>query len=836
MDVRGRPDRSGVLSRPDRSGVRSLKLGSRTTDLIEDIHRQHRRRILKRAAQFTALVLALLFVGVAFKVVADRRARSQALDKAHQHYVGGTVADLEEAVEVLAHSLEVAPEHEATRSVHALMLAHLWTEFGSGGDEARRTLDALSLDTPTGSLASAFMAFAEGDLETARARLDAAGEVPDDVFFEGERLWLTGMLTVATRADDEPALRDAIASIEAYLAHTRSVAHQRVHALLLLLAGDHDEALRELEQARKTSRRHMGLAADEAYYNAYLHQELAGVASVADQLLATPAAELSPRDRAHVLLARAVVHMRSGETPDGLSLLDEAWGGLAEWNVMARELALQTALEGADDTRVEAWIEQTTLPKERADAYRAWARLVRGDVMTALEELARLPQDDPWVGYLQALALVEQLRFQEAQAWVQRAQRIMPGRNELDVAQARVELRVGDETLGLGKLAALAEEEPYAPRAWTGLGEAHLLQKGEVDERKAKKAFEKAVQREPAPAEALLQLARLSDARRKVDPEAERQALELMEQAAKANPYLPRYREALAVYAMELGYDARARELMRALTDVPGVTAATVLALAELEIESRAEEAVIEGLFERAAALGGDGARLERLRAKLLLTKGTREDAAAAAEKLEALLDADPADVETRVLHARALLQAFDRKGAESVVRKGFSTIPENRHGRLHLAWAEIENRTGKRKAAAPRARSAWLRMLEEDRPARELLSAADLATRLWVRQQQNRVALTIAKQLTSRLAFHGDAWTIRAQTELSIGEAGSARESAERAIDLDKDNPRAHAILGHALLRFGHKDRARESYERAIELAVGTSEEKDYRDNLRRL
>jgi predicted Zn-dependent protease len=828
MDVRGRPDRSGI---------RRLKIGSRGGDLIEDIHRQHRRRILKRAAQFTALVLALLAAGFAFKVMADRRARSQALEKAQQHFVGGTVSDVRAAVDVLGRSLQADPNHGVTQATHALMRAHLWTEFGSDESEAREAVEALSQRSPTAALAAAYIAFGDGDLDAARSRLEAIDELEDDSFFEAERLWLTGMLTAAMQADDEAALAAAIAGIDELVrGGTGGVAHRRVHALLLLLAGDDEKALTELGEARKASRSHMGLAADEAYYNAYLHQELAGVASVADQLLATPNAELSPRDRAHVLLARAVVHVRSGETSEGLSMLDEAWPGLAEWSAMARELAIQTALEAADDTRFEAWLEQTPLPASRADTYRAWAKLVRGDVMTALENLASLPQDDPWVAFLQALALVEQHRFEEAQAWVQRVQKIMPGRDEIDVAAARIELRLGDEKLALSKLAALAEEEPYAPRAYTGLGEAYLLQKEDVEERKAKKAFEKAIDREAAPAEAMLQLAKLLDARRKVDPEAERQALELMEKAAKANPYLPRYSEALALYSMELGYEARARELLAKLKDVPGVSSETVLALVELEIAGDFDDAQIEALLERGAALGAKPLDVERLRARHLMSKGTKEDAAAAEDKLAALLDEHPADVETRVLYARALLTRFDRKTAESAIRKGFSTTPDDRHGRLYLAWADLENRTGKRKTAAPRARSAWLKMLEEDRPARELLTAADLATRLWVRQQQNRVALTIAKQLTSRLAFHGDAWTIRAQTELAVSEAAAARESAERAIDLDKDNPRAHAILGHALLRFGYKDRARESYERAIELVVGTSDEKEYRDNLRRL
>ena len=127
-------------------------------------------------------------------------------------------------------------------------------------------------------------------------------------------------------------------------------------------------------------------------------------------------------------------------------------------------------------------------------------------------------------------------------------------------------------------------------------------------------------------------------------------------------------------------------------------------------------------------------------------------------------------------------------------------------------------------------------RILDEARPASELLVAADLATKLWVRQENERIAIAIAEQLTTRLPYHAEAWTIRARTELATGEAASARSSSERAIELDPDNPRAHEIRGHCLLRFGQKDKARAAYERAVELVAGTRAEKDYRENLRRL
>ena len=60
----------------DRTGFPGLRVATGGGDLIEDIHRQQRRRVLKRAAQLTALAIALLLVGVAIKIIMDRRARA----------------------------------------------------------------------------------------------------------------------------------------------------------------------------------------------------------------------------------------------------------------------------------------------------------------------------------------------------------------------------------------------------------------------------------------------------------------------------------------------------------------------------------------------------------------------------------------------------------------------------------------------------------------------------------------------------------------------------------------------------------------------------------------
>jgi Flp pilus assembly protein TadD len=93
-----------------------------------------------------------------------------------------------------------------------------------------------------------------------------------------------------------------------------------------------------------------------------------------------------------------------------------------------------------------------------------------------------------------------------------------------------------------------------------------------------------------------------------------------------------------------------------------------------------------------------------------------------------------------------------------------------------------------------------------------------------------------VARELTDAVPFHSDAWAVRAGVQLKAADAADARASAEKALELDPESPRAHELLGHALLRFGYKDKAREAYEKAIELAAGTPFERELKANLERL
>lgn len=812
-------------------------------DLIGDIQRQNRRRILKRAAQITALGLALLLAGLGIKHLADQRDRDSVIERVEGQYVQGTVADLVGAVELAELGLERHPDHVPLRGARALMRAHLWAEFGAE-EEAAQTAVASLQPSPAKTIAEGMLAFAAGDLDAAAGALDVGlGESPS-TFETLELDWLRGMVAAARAESDPQGLAETTGALgERVEAGDAGTALRRVHAYLLLLSGRSQEALSMLAQAREQARSHYGLAADEALFNAHLHQELGGVASVAEQLLAMPPEALSPRDRAHAALSRAVAHVAEGEPEDALSQLDDAWPNLSSWNMLARRLAVQTALDAGDTSRYEDWLEASAFTKDEKKIYAAWATLIGGDVMKALSQLEKAPQAHPWVALLQALALVEQNRWQEAKPWVDRAGKMLPGRHDLEVAAARVDLRLGDKALALRRLEALAEQEAHAPRAFTGLGEAHLLQDGKPEDaskrdKKAKRALEKAIDRESVPAEAQYLLSGIWHRRRMTDPQAEKKALELLRDAAKTNPTLPRYRVALARYLADVGYTREALERMDALQGEVGVGWPFTLRHVRLLIEQGGalDEDKVERLLKDAEEAGADALALRKERARLALRGGSKEQLATARTELEAVIAARPADTDAHVLLAMTLLKQFDRKGADAVARRAVATVPEGDVGLLRIARAKISARVGRTVQAAPMARSAWGAMLASDTTTTaELLDAGALTTRLWTRNKKDAVALRVARELTERVGYHAEAWIIRARTELAANEASEARSSAKKALELDPESPGAHEIHGHTLLRFGDKSGAKKAYEKAIALA-DSGDKASYRENLGRL
>ena len=825
---------------------------SQPRDLIGDIHAQQRRKLFRRVALVVALFVVLLLIGIAVKLLAARHDRDECLDKATQGFALGTSADLEAVVETLDQCLTRHEGDPLLLGAEALTRAQLLAEFGMDPDGAHAAvtrLDGAEHPTHDGELARVMIALDDGDLALARERLSAATSMDRKLSIAPNHdVWVGGMLAIA---DPEADLDAAIDQVSAAVQSDPSISVRRLLAALHMHAGDEQAAIEELTRAREQSVTHYGLAADDALYNALLRQKLTGVADVADQLLGG-GFEIAPRDRAHALLARGVVRVQSGEVEEGMKLVAEAWEVLPGWDKLSRTLALEMAMEAGDGARARKWIDEAGLRAPESDIYEAWVKLVEGDVMEALADLAKLPQEHPHVALLQGLALVEQNRWAEAQPWLDRADKLIPGRIDVEVARARVEARTGDPEAARRKLEALAEEEPFAPRAWTGLGESNLaVAYRDVDSskpvgeqkpdaaalREARRAFKKAVETERHPAEAYLQLAELTDLKRLDDPKLADEVLGLLGKAVAANEKLPRYAEREALYLAEIGRRKPAMAKLEGLLDRAGISWMVPATLARLTLE-RLEFDEIAALPEgfddwvaKAKDRGAPSRDVDLLEARAALT---REQADAAVTKLEPLIAADPKDLDARVYYVRALMEQRDRDTALVEVKRGLSAVPDERNGRLYLEWSTIMSRGGKRRQAGSYAATGWKRIRDQpDSTTHERLLAAEQAVHMLQRDAKPKPAASIGRELTELVPTHSDAWVIRANAELRTNRGSDAKASAEKAVELDEDNPRAHEILGQMWLRFGRKDRAKESFEKAVELGAGTPQEPAYRKNL---
>jgi tetratricopeptide (TPR) repeat protein len=794
---------------------------------MEEIRAERRRRVYKRVALVVAslaslgLIVWLVFSGVRRAELADVEAT------AAMHFRAGSYANLARGVALIDEAVAAGSDPTRLAPAKAVLLAQSYAEYGADSAAAEAAVAGLSSSFDK-QLAQGLLAIGHNDVESARAHHAGLAQLEASDAFAGDRAkWLEAMIRVAERTPTDPEWTAPLLTDET------PVALRRLALRLEVQNGRIEQALQGLGQARMANPNHIGLAADEVFYNAFKHEKYGGVGDVADALLAN--FDPGPRDRAHAQLARAVVHVHAGEMEPALLLLDEAWEHLGAWETEARQLALEMALSSGDAERTRRWLGEIGLPESEVAVYEAWVDLVAGDIMASLASLASLPQERPRVALLQGLALCEQARWDEARPWLERARELLPGRVDVDVALARVDAHgEGEATkMAVRKLEAVTEEEPFAPRAWTGLGEAYLAN-GSL--RKAQRALEKATKRERSPAEAYLRLGELWDGWRKDDGEAAMKALAYFEQAVETNDQYPRYRERLATYLAELGLDRRAHEQMKMLVDRDGVHWPTLLTAVRLEVErsDRLKQPVPEAVsdwIEKAVSGGAPEPAAAVERARVALSKGKVFEAE---RILLGAVEAAPTELAPRRLLALAKQRQFERDEAIKVLRRGIQALDFD--APLALEWARIEARIGTKKAPVYRARAAYHAMFEVDTPPGELLRAAITVVDIHLKREEERGALTIARNLVERIPWHSGAWLLRAEAQLKAGNTGDASRSAKQATDLDDENAAAWQLRGHCLLRFGKKDEAREAYSKAVELAKGTPRESEYRDNLRGL
>jgi tetratricopeptide (TPR) repeat protein len=788
----------------------------------------------RRARRFVALIITVVVLaaaGIAGKLAFDRYQAAALVAKAGERLHGATSAGLTEAEQDLDSALALVKGDADALTMRAVVRGHSALLYG-GDIEALATAvqeaQAAGGNTFHVRLSEAMLNLGNGEVGKAAEALAALGEAPSDSSMLGHSAWLTGLVSLAQPHERASVEASAAALAEYITADSPWVVYRRTHAELVFVSGDARTALDETVKAREAAPAELGHAVDELVYNAYLHEATKSVEANSTQLMERPE-DLQTRDIGRLHLARGLARIHAGERDGALEDLSSAWKAAPEWDVGTKQEVLTQlqSLGAADEAAdlLEGGATGIALP----EVYEASIKLSKLDSAGALEALAKLDQGHAEVGYLQALALTEQLRFEEARPWIDRAKEFFPHRVELQVADLRVTANGEDGKAAEPKLAELSDAHPHAPRVWTSLGEARMAAE---DAAGSKKAFRRALKREGRPAQAHLHLASLvdGDVHRSADTRAE--VRKHLEDAIAQNEHIPRYKAALAEHLMYVGDEAAGIELMRKIAEDPLVDPETLLDLAAYESQhvgaDKDKLGEIEKLLDRAETQGTDPFALVRERARLDIARGTPESVAKARGAVEPLIAERSDDIELRLVYLASLMAQEDYSAAAENARAGIRRNPKN-NGRLFFAWAEAERKKDNDRSAARQTLDGWDKLVAEQPSARVILDGGRLSVRLWLGLRKEDVARRVARKLTQALPNSAEAWAIRAKLEMDTKREDNGCESANSGINLEPTHHQIHAVMARCHAFSGRRAQAKAEYQKAAELAKGLPAAKRY-------
>lgn len=818
--------------------------------LVEEIHverereatrqRGDRRRKVRNGVIVVLLAtVALAAIAVGVKRVLDTRRIERALASATQPLAASSSVELEAALTLLESNLRVESDHPQTLGRIAQVRAH---QYVRGFVERETALAAANLARDAGRaegpLAAGMIAAFDGDFDQARRAYEAAPV--QDPLIAADAAWLRGVVALGHPYD--VALEEGAAErLREEFERQPWALNLRVAARLAARGGDLERALSLTERARELAPHDVGLSVDEALFKALKAEAVEGVLKLVTML--DEGGAVQGPDVARLRLAEGLARLHQGQLEEGAVALLSAWDDLPPADNDNRTHVIEGLLSSGQLDRVDALREDEHLGSQADGLFDAWADLARGESKTALARLEQMPQELPRVAHLQALALTEVYRYPEAQRWVDYARKRLPDRPDLRVAAARVAIGTQSEPdRAREELATLAEQHPWTYRVWTGLAEARLAvpQRSDAQTQEALRALERAIEREQAPAEAAYLLARHHAARIFDDPEAAAIALENYKRASQTPPRSGVHR---AAYGAFLGQVARAREAKTVLLELvddaslgpsPLIELARVVTTdASLRGTPVGEDVI--GWLDLAAQRGAEASTIELERARYELARRNPQALERGRRRLEALLIADPQNIDVRALLGRTLLALGDSRAAKVTLRAGIRRTLRVVDGRLYVVLARAELADGKKRRAASLAYKGWRKMVREPLPVGALLDTAPFVAKLWTDLGQPKAAGTIGRGLTFRAPVSPRAWVLRGEIELADERAGAACRSADKAVELDEKLPAAWALRGGCLLAIDANDKALESYERAVKLSEGTVSQKDMEAKLDR-
>lgn len=570
---------------------------------------------------------------------------------------------------------------------------------------------------------------------------------------DADGAWARGL--ASGRSLDFTAMRGAVDDLQAQ--PRRPAGATRTLAALQFSLGDVSAALATLDGLGTPA-----AAADQAFYEAWVRGTAPRQAS----------AHPVPGRRA---LLRAFAAIREADHEQAADSLADARAQLLPWDAVAVTTALRLSFVAADAPGLRAW---------SVDDSRGWSDEVRtlaasyadtlaGKADHAEARLVHLDSDAPWVAYLRGFVAAEQGRWSDAMRHSAVARRGMPGRAELEVLAAWVATYVLDAEVAHGRLVALCESAPWAPRAWTALAQAS--EAVGAPDAKILSFYERALEAEHRPSGAAAALA----ARASGD-----EALHLWTMASELEPAATRHQVALGMAQMQEG------RLAEAWTNAESLEAGDAeawLTLVQLGFARVGEGSPLDprvGRWIDAAEASGSAepGAIATARLRLAFVQGEE-----VSRQARALSRAYPGRADTAALSVRSLGRAGRVLAARRDATLARRRLPKGDVPAVTLALASVLHDHGELREAAQLAFKAWVGLPEDARPI-EALVLARSAVGIWLELGNTSGARAIARELTLRMPSSPDAWLLRARVQVASDAPEFACRSLGRARTLDPD------------------------------------------------
>lgn len=521
------------------------------------------------------------------------------------------------------------------------------------------------------------------------------------------------------------------------------------------------------------------------------------------------------------------VQLQVGEVDAALKSMPDPNGTLEPEDIRFMEaVGMQIAGRGHPERAESLLAAAAEADPDRVSTLLSLARTrIRNDAwaesIAPLQRALELDPDLPQAEVLVVLAALHEKRVDEAREQAQRLRDKYPTKAWPAVLLGLIEAERGELTAAKASFRNALEIDPGHPDAASNLGLV-LQAEGKLEE--ARDAFELALEKRPGDLNLLEKLA-VIEARLKNPAKA----VEHLEKAIAANPDAERPRTILAsAYLMS----ARPADALRVSKDfaqgrVIGPKLLEVLANASYQLE---DYAAATGYFERLLEAKGESAEIQRILAVSAFRSGNNAKAMRAAQRA---VDLDSADDQSRLLLARVHAAEGRLSEAKSIVRALLEANPDsttllNVDGTLAVAekrYNDAVDAFRRAYALAPTsefARRLALALFNAGRitEAETLLTErlqqtpGDGETRFLLANHhlnannlepaQREFAILVEQYPDQPLVRNNLAWLL-----MQAGKPNEALPHAERAYELDKDNPQVLDTLALIHLDLGDKQRA---------------------------